>query len=730
MSRRPGYRLGWSWVRSSWRLPTTWASVIGVAVAVLVALTAVALWHGNDDRFERGAGQEPRHASGARSTFTAQLRSVPYDGDVFTTVLVSRTTADAPAPPGLARFPEPGEAWISPALSAAMRTRPALARSLPGRVVGIIGERGLQSPDQLYAVVGLGPGANPGATRATGWGNMRPTNDRSRLPAAPFLGVLALMVALPLLVFGRAIADLTADSRRLRVASLHLLGVPVTVLARAVAWDTAVKASVGALIGTAAFLASVRAEARCGVLGITWYPPPTLVPVASGLLAVLGVLVVVVIAARRSVVLGLRDPLQARAGRPPARPHWHRIPLLLGLGLLFGIVGRQAATGQGGSSGTAIWFFYAGTVLALAGAALALPDLVGAAGLLIPSRTRWPWLLVAKRRLAAAPERTARASAAVLVVVSVGLLGTAAVDDVSALDSASGWGVQLSVTLSGTASPTAQRALLSAPTRAAVLLIPGDLGGRAIGTCGALAAIARQASPRTARALSARCRDGGSYTLLDPTDQRPQPVAAGSQPLELPELVTTALPAGRVDARAPASIHRVGRGATLLAYVAPVRSDDFVASVLGHDPLAAVVETGSSTYHAVVPAVTGVLRSGLALGLLVGLATLLLTFVDARRRSAAQAAVQRALGASRRHLALSEVAEHAIGALAVLLTALVTGTLVGSAYLVVGATGAVLGAQVLVAAGWALGMLLAMTGLVLMIAFRRAEPDATLLRRE
>ena len=73
-------------------------------------------------------------------------------------VLVAGLVDAPPTPPGVDRVPGPGEAVVSPALAALMKTVPAdqLGDRI-GTVVGTIGDVGLRSPDELVAVVGLTP---------------------------------------------------------------------------------------------------------------------------------------------------------------------------------------------------------------------------------------------------------------------------------------------------------------------------------------------------------------------------------------------------------------------------------------------------------------------------------------------------------------------------------------------------------------------------------------------
>ena len=83
-----------------------------------------------------------------------------YAGEPLVRVLVAGLTDAPPTPPGVDRVPGPGEAVVSPALAALLKTVPAdqLGDRI-GTVVGTIGDAGLRSPDELVAVIGLEPAA-------------------------------------------------------------------------------------------------------------------------------------------------------------------------------------------------------------------------------------------------------------------------------------------------------------------------------------------------------------------------------------------------------------------------------------------------------------------------------------------------------------------------------------------------------------------------------------------
>jgi hypothetical protein len=530
------------------------------------------MWQGNEDRRERGGAQEPRSSMGAPAKFLAQLRSAPYSSDVWKTVFVSSTSTDAPAPPGIERFPAAGETWVSPRLRELISNEPDLVDRLPGRVVGVIGASGLQSPDQIFSVAGVTPEANNGAIKAIGWGNTSPTNDRATLPRGPFLAILILLVGLPLIIFGRLVASLSAESRRRRTAALHLIGVPSRALVQAVTMESLLRGAIGASVGLVCFCLVIGPVARSTLLGFSWFPPASLVAGPSTVLTVALVALSVVLPARREVARELARPIQSRAGAPPSASLWRLMPCVVGVGLLLGIVGRQTITGAGGSSGGVLYFFYAGATLSVLGAATALPQLIRGGAMLVPHGVRRPWLHVARRRLESDPGPVARACAGFLVVCFAGLLGLAAIEDVRGLDSSSTIGRQLVITLPGADGVGEQHALLRVPAAAKVLELPENVGEATVATCADLVTVARQQSPSAAQAIQAGCRNGERYTFIDPTDGRPQPVRPGDQPVIIPTIVATPLRSGPVETRPVDSLATVARGANLLVYPGIARS--------------------------------------------------------------------------------------------------------------------------------------------------------------
>ena len=99
-------------------------TAFAVAVGTAILLFALSFQPALDARYERaawrrvalpGSGEEP--PQGALVSLTDDF----IDGRPIVRVHVAALSAGAPVPPGLARLPGPGEAFVSPALARAHR---------------------------------------------------------------------------------------------------------------------------------------------------------------------------------------------------------------------------------------------------------------------------------------------------------------------------------------------------------------------------------------------------------------------------------------------------------------------------------------------------------------------------------------------------------------------------------------------------------------------------------
>ncbi|MFG2986071.1 FtsX-like permease family protein [Streptomyces sp. NPDC048258] len=135
------------------RFVAVYAATLVLAVALVALVTALITYAGQR---ERGLDRGPVFAEYVDTGVPGKaLWAVKGDrlpgGRPYPTVFLTPLAPDAPLPPGLAAWPSPGEAVLSPALLAQPEDFDITRRY--GTVVGTIGDEGLQSPDELFAYV-------------------------------------------------------------------------------------------------------------------------------------------------------------------------------------------------------------------------------------------------------------------------------------------------------------------------------------------------------------------------------------------------------------------------------------------------------------------------------------------------------------------------------------------------------------------------------------------------
>ncbi|MGI5274338.1 FtsX-like permease family protein [Nonomuraea sp. CA-218870] len=403
----------------------TWLTLGAVAVATALLLFAVTANFAFQSRGERDAWRNPVPAGNGATAVQAARFDYVRDRQL-TVVDVAALPDRSPAPPpGLDRFPAPGETWLSPALAELARELPAdqFAARFPA-VAGVLGEEALAYPGELVAVVGHRPDAPVmTAGRSDDWVVGRPPTR-----VADFTGrvsedaqayqVLALiasvLMVVPLLVFGGAAARLTVVRRDQRLATLRLVGAtPGQVVGMTVA-EAVIVAFGGAVAGTAAYAAAVPLLTRIEIGGGPWYagdlwPHPLLLA---------GALVAVPLLVGLSAVAGLRrvvvSPLGVARRETPPGMRVLRVLTLLAVLAAFPLVGLE-------TSATVIAVAIALTLLSLN---LAGPWVVGLVGRIAAAFARGPALLLAGRRLVDDPRSAWRTVSGVALTGFVaGFLG-------------------------------------------------------------------------------------------------------------------------------------------------------------------------------------------------------------------------------------------------------------------------------------------------------------------
>ncbi|KUO18058.1 hypothetical protein AQJ91_27040 [Streptomyces dysideae] len=197
--------------------------------------------------------------------------------------LPGRTT---PAPPGLDRFPAPGELWVSPALGALLDRLPDDRHPVPGTPAGTLGRAALAYPGELVAVVGH-RSMDPAVTTERYADPRRADDIASPTHVATFTGapltdgmggtyasvarLATILVVVPLLVLGASAARLSVSRRDQRLAALRLIGATPGRIAGLTAAEAVLTGAAGALLGAVGYGVLLSVAARLPIAGGAWY---------------------------------------------------------------------------------------------------------------------------------------------------------------------------------------------------------------------------------------------------------------------------------------------------------------------------------------------------------------------------------------------------------------------------------------------------------------------------
>ena len=412
-----GVRLALGGGRTSWvRLALTGAG-IGIGVAVLLA--AASLTSVLSERAERQAAAEPvtdKQASG--DVLHSVFWTTEYRGDTIAGRFVKAGGPGAPVPPGTPEVPGDGEIFVSPALAELLASPDGdlLRERFPQRVVGTIGQDGLNAPHDLVFWAGDATATEGGDDPITRFGGER--QERTLDPILSLLimvGVVALLF--PVLVFVGITTRLAGAERDRRLAALRLVGAGARRVRRIAAGEALLGAVVGLAVGAALFFGARLFVEDLRLLGISVFvsdltpslPLTALIAVLVPSLAV----VTSVVAMRRTVV----EPLGVvRRTKPVRRVLWWRlVPIVLGAAALLTQAGAFGGAVSTGSTEIVI----GGIILLLLGIPVLLPWVVErAVGRLRGGAPSWQ---LAIRRLQLESGTAARVVGGVAVVLAGGI---------------------------------------------------------------------------------------------------------------------------------------------------------------------------------------------------------------------------------------------------------------------------------------------------------------------
>lgn len=370
--------------RSRWILVT-----LGLAMCTLVLLLAGSLGPALESRDDRAAALVPTPApvdpaaapldpaSLRPSWFQATESTSVYRGDrVQVTELTAVDPAVAAPPPGVGRFPRPGEAVLSPALAELLAGpggdgfRPRLGGDT---VVGTIAAGGLLAPEELrlYRGVAADPSGWTPYRVADGWGNGSvPSMDvRYGGLTVSLVGVLltagVTIVIVPLLLFVALMTRVGSVARDRRDAGLRLLGATTGQLRVVTVLETATAALAGMIVGAGVFLLA-RLAAPMLAVGPGGFFPADLRPSTPALVAI--ALAVPVLAVGSVLAVRRPDPMGVVRQQTPPRP-----PRRLGWRLLVPVGGALVLVALGRTRFGLLPAFGVGIVALLVTAAVLLP---------------------------------------------------------------------------------------------------------------------------------------------------------------------------------------------------------------------------------------------------------------------------------------------------------------------------------------------------------------------
>ncbi|MFE7562820.1 FtsX-like permease family protein [Kitasatospora sp. NPDC057500] len=360
-----------------------------------------------------------------------------YDGKRLLYIEVAATGATSPVPPGLAKLPEAGEYYASPALAELIRERPAdqLADRFPGRPAGEIGDAALASPDSLVLIGGQDPAAlaaRPDARRITTIATRLP-DCRADCPATGtrgdamtlILSVVAGALLFPVVIFIGTATRLSAATREQRYAAMRLVGATPRQITLIAGVESTLAAVVGTVLGFGLHLLLRPLVATVPFTGDRFFVEDLALTAPQALAVLLGVPLAAAVAARialRRVTVSPLGVSRRVTPRPPTA--WRVAPLLAGLAELAWFVGRRPHTTDGQTAA-----YLTGFLVVMLGLVVAGPWLTMASARAVAARTSRPATLIAVRRLADDPKAGFRSVAGLVLALfvttaTVAIIGT------------------------------------------------------------------------------------------------------------------------------------------------------------------------------------------------------------------------------------------------------------------------------------------------------------------
>jgi hypothetical protein len=405
---------------------------VGLLLATLASVHAVDAQNARNAWMNSGtpAATDPDIAP-SPDPLWGTLTTDHYAGRSLIRVDVAATGPESPVPPGLPRLPRPGEYYASPAMLALLRSAPPeeLADRYPGRAIGTIGDAALPSPNSLIVIVGRSAAElsrSPGAIEVTTIATLSPGDcPQCRVGTNSngidlLLGVTAVALLFPVLVFIGTAARLSAVRREQRFAAMRLVGATPRQVTVVAAVEATVAAVVGTVLGFAVFAVLRTPLSTVPLTGETFFPSDLALTPLDVLVVALGVPLAACVAAQLALRRVRISPLGVSRRTTPQPPRAYRLlPLAAGVAELLWFLDRRPQTTNG-----QLWAYLGGIFVIMVGLVIAGPWLTMVAARALARVSGRPAGLLAARRLADDPRSGFRAVSGLtlaLFVVSTAL---------------------------------------------------------------------------------------------------------------------------------------------------------------------------------------------------------------------------------------------------------------------------------------------------------------------
>ncbi|GAA4866017.1 ABC transporter permease [Saccharopolyspora cebuensis] len=382
-------------------------TAVGVAVATALVLFMASIPNATDARQERSAWQH----GGIGADGAVTIAGIDFfQGEKIVRLDVAGRPAPEPnAPP---EFPAAGEVLLSPALAEHIAEHPEeqLGDRFPGEVIGELAPESLKFPEQLVAVVGHPEGVlSPDPDEL---GHVANNSADLLLPLLAGVGIVLLTV--PSLVLVASASRLAAARRERRLAALRLAGATPKQVVAAVIAETALAAVVGTAVGAVLSLPLRHLGAQIPWSGGTWYVSDFTPPGTALAAVMIGIPLLVVVAAGLGLRRVVRAPVSAAMEHRRARPSAWRLLSLVAVGALFAFSLAQANGGGG------FGMLLAALAAIVLSASIVGPWVTGMLGRTLTRAWQRPALLLAGRRLRSDPQAAYRSVSGVVLAAFVG----------------------------------------------------------------------------------------------------------------------------------------------------------------------------------------------------------------------------------------------------------------------------------------------------------------------